>query len=231
MQDDQGSSEGQMPDESGSVPGGAGRDDGQPGQAAEHAQPDLPVPGFPHSRARIRPARTRVQPGPGTAARYRLRPGPGYGQPGPGYGTAGPTPDYGQPGYGYTTPLGYPGGYGQAGGYYPQPGTRGATQKDPADLPHRRRRRRGGRSRGHRVRRQRKPECHPVRQRRARRRRNRQLRRPAGRLLRRRHLERRGQRLDQAGRRERRPAWPGGHLEQPRVPGQPGRRDRHGDQR
>ena len=106
MQDDQGSSEGQMPEESGSVPGGAGRDDGQPGQAAEHAQPDLPGPGY-----------STPEPGYG-------QPGPGYGTPGPGYGAAGPTPDYSQPGYGYTTPLGYPGGYGQAGGYYPQPGTR-----------------------------------------------------------------------------------------------------------
>jgi len=45
------------------------------------------------------------------------------GAPGQGHGPqAGQA--YGQPGYGYTTPLGYPGGYGQAGGYYPAPGTR-----------------------------------------------------------------------------------------------------------
>ncbi|HUZ53929.1 MAG TPA: trypsin-like peptidase domain-containing protein [Streptosporangiaceae bacterium] len=137
MQDDQGSSEGQMPEESGSAPGGAGRDDGQPGQAAGHAQPDLsadqaapgdagagqPGPGYgapgagPDYGSLPGPGYSAPEPGYG-------QPGPGYRTPGPGYGASGAAPDDSQPGYGYTTPLGYPGGYGQAGGYYPPPGTR-----------------------------------------------------------------------------------------------------------
>ncbi len=199
MQDDQGSSEGQIPEESGSAAADADRDQGPGGQAdpgqadpgqadpgqasaghagpgdtdpglarAEGEQPELSQPvrrpqpfhgapghGVPGDPAYGQPAYGQPgygQPGPGYGP-----PEPGYGQPGPGYGPPGPVygqpgsgygppgggygtpghgygpegsshaygqPGYSQPGYGYTTPLGYPGGYGQAGGYYPQPGTR-----------------------------------------------------------------------------------------------------------
>jgi len=200
MQDDQGSSEGQTPEESGSGARGADRDHGpgdqaSPGQASagsadrgfadpgsadprrptagpadagsagssqsppSHAGGDtghgLPGPGQPrpfydtpgYGAPGYGPPGSDQgpsQPGPGYGGGYG-QPGQGYappdpssgppapgdwmsaggyGPPGHGYGARGSGQDYGQPGYGYTTPLGYPGGYGQAGGYYPAPGTR-----------------------------------------------------------------------------------------------------------
>jgi len=148
MQDSQGSSDGQMPEESGPAPSGAGADEPQLGQSeAGPAQPS------------IQP----MHPQPGDGELQYGETGPGHGQPGPGHGEPGGPgyvqpgyvqPDYGQagygqPGYGQTTPLGPsgaygpggygPGGYGQAGypqgnygpggywqggSYYPPPGTR-----------------------------------------------------------------------------------------------------------
>jgi S1-C subfamily serine protease len=156
MQDDQGSSEDRIPEDSGSEAAGADRDRGpgdhaSPGQAAadgaepgsaEH-RPDYGASGHgaPQSEPRYGRPGSRYgddlgdfgQPDPGDGQQD-----PGYGRPGPGYwmpagGQRGPGEGYGgqnagqaygQPDYGYTTPLGYPGGYGQAGGYYPAPGTR-----------------------------------------------------------------------------------------------------------
>lgn len=130
MQDNQDSSDGQMPEESGPAPSGAGADETQPG----HGEAEPAQPGYS-----IQPA----QPQPGDDQ-------PRYGQPGPGYGQ----PGYVQPGYDHTSPLGPaagdgpggygpggygpggygpggygpggygPGGYWQGAGYYPQPGTR-----------------------------------------------------------------------------------------------------------
>ena len=139
MQDNQGSSDGQMPEESGPAPSGAGADDLQLG----HHEAEPAPPGYS-----IQP--TAPQP-PDDPSRFG-QPGPGYGQPGPGYSELGGPgygqPAYGQPGYGQTTPLGPAGGYGPAGygpagygpggygpggygpggygpgGYGPQPGTR-----------------------------------------------------------------------------------------------------------
>ncbi len=172
MQDDQGSSEGQTPEESGSASAAADRDHGpadrpdlglpdpgqtdpgqtDPGQTdpAEGGRPGLPEPARPqpfygapgHGAPVAGPVAGHgaagyggpAPAGPGYGQPGYGQPGygqPGYGQPGYGYGPAGAGHDYGQPGYGYTTPLGYPGGYGQypggygqPGGYYPQPGTR-----------------------------------------------------------------------------------------------------------
>src|SRR6266568_48813 len=181
MQDDQGSSEGQIPEESGSAAADADRDQGPGGQAdpgqadpgqadpgqasAGHAGPGDTDPGLARAEGEQpelsqpvrRPQPFHGAPGHGVPGPGYGPPEPGYGQPGPGYGPPGPVygqpgsgygppgggygtpghgygpegsshaygqPGYSQPGYGYTTPLGYPGGYGQAGGYYPQPGTR-----------------------------------------------------------------------------------------------------------
>jgi S1-C subfamily serine protease len=209
MQDDQGSSEGQIPEESGSGADGAdsghgtgdqaspgptnaasagpgdadhgSADAGQPaadpadggspgpfparpGQAgADVAGRDLPGPGQPRPFYGTRGYPAPGYGPPGSGAGYgppasdpgygRSGPGYGSGQPGQGYGQSDPSfdqpapgylmsaggyggppdpghgargsgQDYGQPGYGYTTPRGYPGGYGQSGGYYPAPGTR-----------------------------------------------------------------------------------------------------------
>src|SRR5215469_6584211 len=96
MQDNQGSSDGQKPEESGPAPDGAGADEPELGHnVAEPAQ----------SGASIQPK----QPQPVEGEPHYGEPGPGYGQPGPGYGEPGgpgyiPTgyiqPGFGQPGYG-----------------------------------------------------------------------------------------------------------------------------------
>jgi len=165
MQDDQGSSEGRIPEDSGSEASGADREP-DPSDPASHEQaasgssdprsaphptdlgpsePGQPQPldggsgyggsgyGSPGSdRGHGLQGGGFVQP-----SSWSARPDPRYSQPGPGYwlpeGYAGPAhgygaqgtgEDYAHLGYGYTTPLGYPGGYGQPGGYYPAPGTR-----------------------------------------------------------------------------------------------------------
>jgi S1-C subfamily serine protease len=130
MQDDQGSSEGQVPEDSGFTPGGAEPDHGRAdhaGQAGarqadgEDARPELPGP------VRPQPFYGGTSYGtPGGDPDYH-QPEPGYSAPGTGRAGGfepGPGQGYSQPGQSYTTPLGYPGGYGQTGGYYPQPGTR-----------------------------------------------------------------------------------------------------------
>jgi len=152
MQHDQGSSEDRIPEDSGSeatgadsdhasgdhaspgqaIPGAAPRSeprDGPPGSqyGDEHGDYGQSGPGYGQSGTGYGPPDPgfgQPDPGPG-------RPGPGYwmpaggqGTPGQGHDPQGAGQDYGQPGYAYTTPLGYPGGYGQAGGYYPAPGTR-----------------------------------------------------------------------------------------------------------
>ena len=154
MQDNQGSSDGQMPEESGPALSGAGADDSQlghsdaePAQPGTSSQPSLPLPGddAPHLGQQA--------PGDGEPGGHGYtEPGyapPGYFQPGYGHTTPlGPAGGYGQGGYGpaggygpggYGLPGGFgPGGYGQGsygpggygpggyaqGGYYPQPGTR-----------------------------------------------------------------------------------------------------------
>jgi S1-C subfamily serine protease len=156
MQDDQGSSEGQMPEESGPTADGAGADDTQSG--AGDAHPATPGEFLP----------THPQPGPQQP--YFGQPGygpwglsdptggpaePGYGSPGysaPGYGQPEyGQPEYGQPGYGqpgsgYGPPpgLGQPGpgqpglgqpGYGQPGYGYGQPGYGYTTPPGPAGSP------------------------------------------------------------------------------------------------
>lgn len=129
MQDDQGSSEGQIPEHSGPAAGGASADETQPG--ASDAHPATPGDSLP-----IQPP---TQPMPDSRQPYFGQPGHGpwglsdpggepgaQGYGGPGYGQGGYGQggfDYGEPGYGYQTTFGpprSPGGY----GYYPQPGTR-----------------------------------------------------------------------------------------------------------
>jgi S1-C subfamily serine protease len=142
MQDDQGSSEGQMPEESGSTADGAGAGETRSGASDAHPADQPATPGdFLPTVQQPGPQQPYFgQPGqgpwglndptaplaePGYDGPGYVQPGyvqPGYVQPGygqPGYGPSG----YGQPGYGYTTPFGPaggPGGY----AYYPQPGTR-----------------------------------------------------------------------------------------------------------
>src|SRR5215472_1609478 len=145
MQDDQGSSEGQMPEESGPTADGAGADEIQSGATDAHpATPgdSLPTHQQTGSQQPYFGQPGHAQPGYGYGQPGHGQPGygqqgygqPGYGQQGygqPGYGQSGygqqgygqPGYGYGQPDYGYTTPFGpagSPGGY----GYYPQPGTR-----------------------------------------------------------------------------------------------------------
>jgi S1-C subfamily serine protease len=114
MRDDQDSSDGQMPEESGPAPSGTGADEPQLGHGeAEPAQPGASIqPAHPQA-ADDEPRRGEPVPGYG-------QPGPSYGEPGgPGYIQPGfAQPGYGQPGYGHTTPLGPAGGYGP-GGYGP----------------------------------------------------------------------------------------------------------------
>ena len=85
--------------------------------------PPSPVTASPATAARLRPPDGQpgdtASPVPDTAS-----PVPATASAGSGYGAPGDGPGYGGFRHGYTTPLGYPGGYGQAGGYYPQPGTR-----------------------------------------------------------------------------------------------------------
>jgi len=116
MQDDQGS-EGRVPEDSGAGAAGTDRDDG-PG---EPATPRPATAGSPDPGLR---EYGHTDPGFGRPASGAWMPAGGYIGPGHGYGARDSGQDYGEPGYGYTTPLGYPGGYGQAGGYYPAPGTR-----------------------------------------------------------------------------------------------------------
>jgi S1-C subfamily serine protease len=129
MRDNQGSSEGQMPEESGPAPSGTGPDDPQlghneaePAQSGYSIEPTHSQPGDdqthygPPGAGYGRPGAGNAEPdGPGYVQPGYGQPGygqPGYGQPGygqPGYGQ----PGYGQPGYGQP-------GYGQPG--YGQPG-------------------------------------------------------------------------------------------------------------
>jgi len=140
MQDDQANSEDRQPGqepraadqaEPGStVPGQA--ESGQSGgpeftQPGNH-QPDRPGAGTPGpdqpdpghgSQAAGQPEPVRPVFGPPGGAQPGYPP-PSYGRPGyghPGYGQ----PGYEQPGYEQTAAFGYPGGYGQPGGYLPPP--------------------------------------------------------------------------------------------------------------
>jgi S1-C subfamily serine protease len=127
MRDDQGSRDGQMPEESEPAPSGTGADEPQFGQGeAEPAQPGAsmqPVKPADPQPADDEPQHGEPAPGFGQPSPGHGEPGgPGYGQPGSSYGEpAGPgydQPDFVQPGYGHTTPLGPAGGYGP-GGYGP----------------------------------------------------------------------------------------------------------------
>src|SRR5215467_354131 len=129
MQDDQGSGEDRIPEDSGSEATGAERDHG-PG---DHASPGPASPGGAH------PGSAAYPPGYG-ASGYGAPPSePRYGQPGSRYGddlgdygqpepsSGGPEPGYGRPGPGYWMPAGRPGAPGQghgpqAGQAYGQPG-------------------------------------------------------------------------------------------------------------
>jgi S1-C subfamily serine protease len=104
MQDNQGSSDGQMPEESGPAPSGAGADDSQLGHGeAEPAQPG--TPSQPNQPRPVDDAPHLGHQAPGDSETG------GHGYTEPGY----VPPGYFQPGYGHTTPLGPAGGYGQAG--------------------------------------------------------------------------------------------------------------------
>jgi S1-C subfamily serine protease len=133
MQDDQRSSEDQMPDESGSAPEGAdsvhqpGRSAAEPGQSHPSQPPVSQPPSGPATPYFGQPG--YGEPTYGQTAPLG-HPGAGTGPSGygpPGYGPSGYGPSgYGQAGYGQGGygPGGYgPGGYGH-GGYYPEPGSR-----------------------------------------------------------------------------------------------------------
>ncbi|HEX6931299.1 MAG TPA: trypsin-like peptidase domain-containing protein, partial [Streptosporangiaceae bacterium] len=134
MQDDQ-RSEDQIPEESGSAPGGADalRQPGQSDADAAHlapaqtsdSQPPSPEPPSPQAPSPQPPNPWQGDEPESTGGIPFFAQTGGYSQPGysqagygqPGYGQTG----HGEPGYGQTAPLGYPGGSpsGQGGGYGP----------------------------------------------------------------------------------------------------------------
>ena len=118
MQDDQGSSEGQTPEESGSASAAADRDHGP----ADRPDLGLPDPGLPDP-GQTDPGQTDPAEGgrPGLPEPARPQPfygAPGHGAPGHGAPMAGPVAGHGAAGYGGPAPAGP--GYGQPG--YGQPG-------------------------------------------------------------------------------------------------------------
>ncbi|HEX9034068.1 MAG TPA: trypsin-like peptidase domain-containing protein [Streptosporangiaceae bacterium] len=128
MQDEQGNSEGQLPEGSGPERSASGHDDAVPGSARDDESAPQPSSGQPSYGQPPYGQPGYGQPGygqPGYGQPGYGQPGygqPGYGQPGygqPGYGQ----PPYGQPGYGYAAPGGTSNPFG-AGGYLPRPGTR-----------------------------------------------------------------------------------------------------------